>query len=482
MAALQVRFVLPASGNINVIELRVALFNALFARKHEGNFFLRLETIETSTEENLKKISEDLTELGFSWVKQGENSPQLSQIELARKLCEEALQKLLQEGKAYPCYCSSEKLEEERRRFLAQGRPVRYVGTCRSLNPEQRAEFEAQGKKPVYRLKVDRQIVRMKDIIQGDLNFDTENLGDFILVKHDGSFIQSFASALEDHHQKISHVIRSEDQNQHTPQQILLLRMLGHIIPEYAHVPLLLGSDKTLLSKKEGVPTLAFLREAGYLSQTIVHYFSLLGLTAPHPRGAVGWEELTKRFELEKVSRTSPTLEWEKLKALNLFYLREMPFEDYYLLASQKVKNFEKMKSKKSESWMQEALGVYQNICPTFLDLEGVLKIILEPLSPFEEAAKKHLSMKDAAKLLKFAREDILALEPFEREGLKEIFENLKTKIKSKNINYLAPLRVAITGEGSGFDLSLYAFFMGKEEVVRRIDYALATVQHLKAN
>ncbi|HBG02511.1 MAG TPA: glutamate--tRNA ligase, partial [Firmicutes bacterium] len=283
MSTVRVRFAPSPTGYLHVGGARTALFNWLFARHHNGVFVLRIEDTDLarSTEAATQVILDALEFLGLDWDEGpgqgGEYGPyfQSQRLDLYR----EYAAKLMERGRAYECFCTPEELDQRRQEQVKQGKATRYDGRCRHLSDEEKDALRAEGRVPVIRLVSlgDGETV-VHDMIRGDVKFDnTTQVGDFVLVKSDGMPTYNFAVVVDDSLMRLTHVIRGEDHLSNTPKQIQLYQALDLEIPQFAHIPMILGPDKALLSKRHGATSVMQFHEDGYLAEAMVNYLSLLG-------------------------------------------------------------------------------------------------------------------------------------------------------------------------------------------------------------
>src|SRR6188474_103280 len=331
---MRVRFAPSPTGQLHVGNARTALFNWLLAHGHDGTLILRIEDTdaERSTRESETGILEDLRWLGLHWDEGpdmgGPHGPyrQSERLHLYASYANE----LIAGGNAYYCFCLPSKLERDRKEDLAAGRPPKYHGTCRDLPAEQaRARTEA-GERPVIRFKVPPAIeVSFNDAVRGEVTFNTEVIGDPVLVRSDGRPAYNFAVVVDDALMEVTHAIRGEDHISNTPRQLLLYRALGFAPPRFAHLSLVLGPDHTPLSKRHGATSVAEFRERGYLPEALTNYLALIGWS---PRSGGGetaddaelmpMEELARRFALEDVGHSAGVFDPEKLAWMNRYYMK----------------------------------------------------------------------------------------------------------------------------------------------------------------
>src|SRR3954463_15305550 len=332
----RVRFAPSPTGQLHVGNARTALFNWLLARGQEGTFILRIEDTdaERSSRESEEAIVRDLRWLGLDWDEGpdigGAPGPyrQSERLHLYQSYAKE----LLSAAAAYHCFCTTAQLDAERQDALAAGRPARYAGTCRRLSREQAAARIAAGERPAIRFRVpeERDVV-FTDAVRGDVRFQTDVIGDPVIVRADGTPAYNFAVVIDDALMEVTHVVRGEDHISNTPRQILLYEALGFVPPQFAHLALVMGPDHTPLSKRHGATSVAEFRGKGYLPEALVNYLALIGWS---PRAVaegrtIGDDdelmpvsELAQRFSLEKVSLSAGVFDEEKLAWANRHYLK----------------------------------------------------------------------------------------------------------------------------------------------------------------
>jgi len=305
---------------------RTALFNYLFARKHGGLFRLRIEDTdrERSSEEMARRIFDGLHWLGLDWdgevVFQGANAPLHRQV----------AQQLLEAGKAYRCFCTREELEAKRRQAEKEKRSYGYDGTCRHLSPQQIEKNLADGKPFAIRFKVPEGETKWQDAVHGLIRVDHRELDDFIILRSDGSPIYQLAVVVDDHRMGITHIVRGDDHISNTPKQILLYRALEWEVPQFAHVPLILGPDKKRLSKRHGATSVEEYREMGILPEALFNYLALLGWSPGEDREIMSREEILESFSLEGISAKSAIFDEQKLRWMNGEYISRKAGEELF--------------------------------------------------------------------------------------------------------------------------------------------------------
>jgi len=327
---MRVRFAPSPTGHLHVGNARTALFNWLLARGHDGTFILRIEDtdLERSTRASEQAILDDLRWMGLQWdegVEVGGPHAPYRQTERMQSYADHA-KRLLDEGTGYYCFCSAERLEAHRKSQLAAGLPPKYAGTCRNIPPEEAKRRKDGGEPAVIRLRVpDHRAVTFTDAVRGDVTFQTEVIGDPVLVRSDGIPAYNFAVVIDDALMKITHVIRGEDHISNTPRQILLYEAFGYEPPTFAHLSLVMGPDHAPLSKRHGATSVKEFRDKGYLPEALVNYLALLGWSPGQNEELLPAAELARRFTLDTVAHSAGVFDEDKLAWVNRHYLKQCP-------------------------------------------------------------------------------------------------------------------------------------------------------------
>ena len=323
---IRVRFAPSPTGYLHIGNVRTALFNYLFAKKHNGSFILRIEDTDFDRvkKEYEDSILENLKWLGLNWNEGPDCGGSYAPYRQSERIntYKEYADKLLNEGRAYKCFCSGEELERKRRESLSKGLPPRYDGKCFRLSREEIASYEQKGIKPSTRFKVKDGMIEFEDIIRGKISFKGSDIGDFVILRSDGIASYNFAAAIDDALMEITHVIRGEDHLSNTPRQILLNQAIGFDIPKFAHLSMILGPDKSRLSKRHGAESVTELKEEGYLSEAVINYLSLLGWSSEDGREIMPLTDIIKNFSLERVSKSPAVFDIKKLKWINSHYIK----------------------------------------------------------------------------------------------------------------------------------------------------------------
>jgi glutamyl-tRNA synthetase, bacterial family len=481
---IRVRFAPSPTGLLHQGNVRTALFNFLFVRRQGGKLILRIEDTdqERSQEDFAQAILKDMEWLGLQVdegpAQGGEFGPyrQMERLGTYQKY----LEQLIEAGKVYPCYCTAEEIEAERRRAMATGKAFLYSGKCRTIGAEERAAKETAGCTPSLRFKVDREIVKFTDLVYGEKVFDTATIGDFVVARSSKVPIYLFACALDDCLMQITHVIRGEDGMSNTPRQILLMRAMGFEPPTFAHLPLILGPDHSLLSKRNGSTPVAEFQKKGYLPGALLNYLALLGWSPPKGPEVLTLEELVQKFDLSRVSRSSAIFDWDKLNHINQAFLRELPEEDYLAMSKAFLK-LNQIEIPADEERLHQTLRAVRWNLHNFGDLPLWIDWLLHEPSAQSDEAKAVLETPETGKVLK-TLSDLVQLESEElgRDSYDKLVEELKKKTKIKGKKLFMPIRVALTGSVEGPELANLLPTLGKNKVLERIHRAIENLQHPK--
>ena len=458
------RFAPSPTGFLHIGGARTALFNWLLARNQKGKFILRIEDTDqvSSTKESIDAILEGMTWLGLDW----DEGPiyQTDRLDIYR----EHVERLLSEGKAYPCYCTPEELEEKRQRALKEKRKPKYDGHCRSLKEP------VPGRTPAIRFKApEHGITVLRDLIKGTIEFDNSELDDLIIQRSDGWPTYNFSAVVDDATMSITHVIRGDDHVNNTPRQIQLYEAFGYPLPQFAHVPMILGADKARLSKRHGATSVMAYKEMGYLPQALVNYLVRLGWSFGDQE-VFTKEELVEKFSLESVGKSAAVFNTEKLMWLNGLYIRQ---EKPETLAEMLLPYLEARGLKpRSLPWLAEITKTLRERAKTLVEMVDQAEFYFRSDFEFDEkATKKHLTanIKEPLEMLTAKLESSPELD---EKGLEEVFKEVVAQ-KGIKLGALAQaVRVALTGKAVSPGIYEVVKIVGKEEALKRLSRALLKI------
>lgn len=468
----RVRFAPSPTGYLHIGNVHTALFNWLFARHFGGQVVLRIEDTDlTRSKAHYEDaILEDMHWLGLDWDEGvdvgGPYGPYRQTERLA--IYRDVAQKLLAEGFLYECYCTAGELEEDRQRYLAQGLMPRYSGRCRTLSEKERRRFEEEGRKPALRFKVPAgEEIILQDLIRGEISFAADNIGDFIVLRSNGMPVYNFSVTVDDALMKITHIIRGDEHISNTPRQILLYRALGEEEPEFAHISMLLGSDRSKLSKRHGAASIADFRRAGFLPAALVNYLALLGWSSPTGEEVLSPAEIKAQFTLDRVAKSPAVFDLAKLRWINAQYINKLTPKELAKLARVFLPE-----EKRDLPKLEEVMAVLQDELEVLGDLWPRLQLFYE-LPEKDAHAAKILRRPETGAILTAFQEALLegpaVMTP---EEAQELLHGLPPKLGLGTGKVLRPIRAALTGAASGPELVHIIAILGREECLRRVRLA----------
>jgi glutamyl-tRNA synthetase len=458
------RFPPSPTGHLHLGGARTALFNWLFARHNKGKFILRFEDTdkERSKPEYVDSIISALKWLGLEW----DEGPyfQSERIEIYQKYAK----KLFEEGKAYYCECSKEVLEKKKEEMLKRGLKPRYDGTCRDKNL-------GPGEGRALRIKVSEiEEIIFEDLLRGKIVFPAEEIDDFIIMRSDGTPTYHFAVVIDDITMGITHVIRGDDHISNTPKQIIIYNALGVNPPEFAHIPMVLGSDGARLSKRHGAKSVLEYKEAGFLPKALINYLARLGW-GYGDQEYFTVEELIEKFDLQSVNLSPARFDQDKLLAINAYWIKNS--DNKYLLEHLKyfLKSYDL--DKFSEEYLLSAIETVKTRSKTLVEMAEMIEFYLvEEVSYDLDGAKKFL-VSEIKPLLQKIVEDLEEI-PLENEKkFEEYFRELSEKSGIKLKNIAQAVRVALTGKTVSPSLFEIMKVLGKERVEKRLKRALDFIE-----
>lgn len=462
---IKTRFSPSPTGMIHLGNVRAALFSALFATNTKGTFLLRIEDTDASRsdEKFTEHLQDDLHWLGVFWQEgPGVGGPHAPYFQSQRhKIYDEFYKKLSDDGRAYPCFCTEQELALYRKLQVSRGEPPRYPGTCRNLSKEEVEKRLAQGLKPALRFRVpDNTSIDFVDSVKGPQKFASDDIGDFIIRRADGSSSFMFCNAIDDSIMGVTNVIRGEDHLTNTPRQLMILQALKLRMPSYGHLSLILGDDGAPLSKRHGSSSLHDLRQQGFLPQAVLNYLSRLSHSYEENK-LMTFQELAERFNLEKLSRAPARfdqhqlLHWQKEAVLALDHASAWQW------LGQDIKDKVPQASREVfiELMRQNILFPNEAVKWESILFGGDLQFDAEQKSVLAEAGKDFF---------------VVAQKAVEQHNgnLKNILDEIKTTLNISGKKLFMPVRIALTGEQHGPELAQIAALLGTEKMSRRFSHA----------
>jgi len=465
MSELRVRFAPSPTGYLHIGGARTALFNYLLAKKEAGKFILRIEDTDVarSTQESVDAILDAMTWLGFSC----DEGPVYQSDRF--ELYQQKVQQLLKEGKAYRCYCSAEELDAKREKAKQEGRKPKYDGTCRNRTDQPDAPFVVR-----FKLPTDREETTFVDRIKGSISFRHEELDDLIIQRTDGTPTYNLVVVIDDAEMGISLVIRGDDHINNTPRQILLYEALGYPVPEFAHVPMILGSDKKRLSKRHGATSVMAYQEMGYLPEALVNYLVRLGWSSGDEE-IFSMADLIDKFSLENVGRSAGVFNPEKLLWLNSHYIKT---GDPQRLADL-LKPFLEQKGIAVENGpdLVAVVKSLQERSATMLEMADGAAFYFVNQVEYDEKAKTKFLQSEQKDLFAAILEKLGGCEAFTENQLESAFAEIMQVTELKFGKVAQPLRVALTGGTASPSIYDVLQVLGKEVSLQRIAQAIESLE-----
>lgn len=467
--SVRVRFAPSPTGQIHIGNIRTAVFNWLFARSQGGKFLLRVEDTdqERSSEEFEEIILKELRWLGLDIDEGigggGEYGPyrQTHRLKIYKKYAEE----LQEKGCVFPCFCSPDEFEKEKNPEHSYNDP------CRDLSPDKVEELRNKGVPEALRFRSPRQgKVSFLDSVHGEIAFQSQVIDDFALMKSTGYPTYNFACVVDDHLMKISHVLRGEDHISNTPKQILIYEAMGWQPPVFAHLPLILDKKRRRLKKRSGQQE-AFLssyRNAGYLPETVFNYLALLGWSPGEDKEIMSREEMVEKFSLEKINESGAVFDIEKIKWMNGVYLRNLERKEFRERALAFLSGQGLDTENEKLIFLMEALQEKVN---TLKELAQKISEYFEPLAfPDPEDARQVLQQDGVEKVLSSLKAKVGEVDDLNPDRAANLLKEIIKELQVGGKLVYKPVRYALTGKGTGADLSAIMAYLGPENIRMRID------------
>ncbi len=457
------RFAPSPTGYLHVGGVRTALFSWLYARKHEGQFILRIEDTdrERSTQESVDAILEGMAWLGLIH----DEGPYYQTLRFQRY--REVIKKLLDEGKAYKCYCSRERLDNLREQQMANKQKPRYDGHCRDLQ-----DTPPEGVKPVIRFKnpQDGEVI-IKDLIKGLVTVGNTELDDLIIARSDGTPTYNLTVVVDDWDMEITHVIRGDDHLNNTPRQVNILQALGAPIPQYAHVPMILGDDGQRLSKRHGAVSVMNYKDDGYLPEALLNYLVRLGWSHGDQE-IFSIREMIDLFDLSDVNGKPSAFNTEKLIWLNQHYLKESPRDS---VATHLLYHLQKQGlDMASGPPLMQLIEVQAERCKTLKELVETSRYFFTDAVEYDDkAVQKHFKAAIKPALSTLA-EKLATLTTWTKEIIHATIEEVAQQYELKFAKIAQPLRIAVTGGTTSPSIDITVALIGQQRTIKRIQQALS--------
>ncbi|MBN1532582.1 MAG: glutamate--tRNA ligase [Spirochaetes bacterium] len=472
---MRVRFAPSPTGYLHIGNARTAVVNYLIARKYDATLVLRIEDtdLERSSKESEESIMENLRWLGISWDEGPDKGGDFGPYRQSERLgiYREYTDRLLASGSAYRCFCGKEETEALKKE--AEGSRRAFRDPCRDL-PAAEAERMAQaGKTFAVRFRVpENEIVRVKDHIKGTVEFNSDNIGgDFIIVRSDGMPVYNYIVIIDDALMQISHVIRGEDHLPNTPKQVLVARALGLPVPEYTHLALVLGPDRSKLSKRHGITSVVNYRDSGYLPEALVNYLAMLGWAAESGEEIFTADQIVSQIELTGLARSAAVFDFQKLKWMNGVHLHNYAPERLHDLFVPFIRGAGYDTDGIERKRIEEIILLLRANCELLADIGQFAGIFLDEVPRYSDEASAILREENSRKIILAAAE---AMGPLEGDDFGErLIAAVKKATGAGGKSLFYPVRAMLTGMLQGPDLKASIPLIGIEACRKRIQYCI---------
>ncbi|MBM7606519.1 nondiscriminating glutamyl-tRNA synthetase [Metabacillus crassostreae] len=480
----RVRYAPSPTGHLHIGNARTALFNYLFAKNQGGKFIIRIE--DTDKKRNIEGGEQSqlkyLNWLGINWDESvdvgGEYGPyrQSERTDIYKKYYEE----LLEKGLAYKCFCTEEDLEKEREEQLARGETPQYSGKHASLTVDEQQELEGQGLKPSIRFRVPaKKEYRFNDMVKGDISFESEGMGDFVIVKKDGTPTYNFAVAVDDHLMKISHVLRGEDHISNTPKQMMIYEAFGWDIPVFGHMTLIVNENRKKLSKRDEsiIQFIEQYEELGYLPDALFNFISLLGWSPGGEEEVYSKEQLIEIFDSARLSKSPAVFDTQKLAWMNNQYIKQLDIAQLIPLSLPHLEKAGKVTddmNEEAKDRIHQLIALYQEQMSYGAEIVELTELFFKEDITYNREAETVLEGESVPEVLKAFLTEVESVEDFSAEQVKASIKAVQKATGQKGKNLFMPIRVAITGQTHGPDLPKSIAVLGKNIVISRLNSVIS--------
>ncbi|UCF69819.1 MAG: glutamate--tRNA ligase [candidate division WOR-3 bacterium] len=464
----RVRIAPSPTGFFHMGSARTALYNWFFARHNNGKFVLRVEDTDVvrSSAQMIDVILDGLKWLGIDW----DEGPffQSERISVYQKY----VQILIDKGCAYYCYCNPNDLEQERQAAYKRKEDWQYDRRCLGLSESRRQEKEEQKVPRVVRFLVPDEPVSYCDLVHGEIKREAKDIEDLIILRSNGVPTYNLACVVDDHEMNISHVIRAVDHITNTPKQILLLNALALPVPKYAHLPLILGEDKSKLSKRHGAASLMEYRKQGYLPEAVLNYLALLGWSPGNDQEMMSIETLIKEFDLGRINPSNAVFDGQKLEWMNGQYIYAMSDEELCERLTPFILEFGLLKRDEilaRRTWLLKVCGLIKLRLKTFADIKDVAGyFFVEDFEYEDDGVKKHCNA-ETIEILEGFLSHLDTVKPYDAQAIEQAVRNYAQAGGIKAGRIIHPLRFSVTGKQGGPGLFETMELVGKEKCLKRM-------------
>jgi nondiscriminating glutamyl-tRNA synthetase len=473
----RVRYAPSPTGFLHIGGARSALFNYLFAKKHQGQFIIRIE--DTDIERNVAggEVSQirDLKWLGIIPDESPlEPNPKYGSYRQMERLAtyQQYADQLMKQGQAYHCYCSEEELERSREEQLASGIAApQYNRRCLHLSQNEKQDFINQGRKPVVRIKLNDHLkIDFVDLVRGPVSFNNDDIGDWVLIKSNGIPTYNFAVVIDDYLMDITHVFRGEEHLSNTPKQIQIYQYLNFPIPHFGHMTIIVNDQGKKLSKRDAsiVQFMSQYRDMGYLPEAIFNFILLLGWSPEGTQEIFTKQQAIDAFDAKRLSSSPSMFDPQKMNWLNNFYIKQLTEENYWTMISPFVKKAPGIENF-SETQLKTLSNLFKDQILYGAQIIDLIKPILSPTYAFDEEATTLLSSTEGKQALSLFIEKFKLLTTIDGPSIKAIFKSIQVETGLKGKALFMPVRLKLTGQLHGAELANIIPMLGKDMTLQRL-------------
>jgi len=480
----RVRYAPSPTGHLHIGNARTALFNYLFARNLGGKFIIRIE--DTDKKRNIAGGEESqlkyLKWLGMDWDESvdigGEYGP-YRQSE-RNDIYETYYKQLLENGHAYKCYCTEEELVAEREAQMERGENPQYSGKCRHLTSEQRDQLKSEGRQPSIRIAVPQgKTYTFDDMVKGVVSFESEGIGDYVIVKKDGTPTYNFAVAIDDYLMEISHVLRGDDHISNTPKQLVVYEALGWEPPIFGHMTLIVNESRKKLSKRDEsiIQFIEQYEELGYLPEALFNFITLLGWSPAGEEEIYSKAEFIEHFDANRLSKSPALFDKQKLTWMNNQYMKKVELDRVVSLALPALIASGRLSDNMSEEemqWARDLVALFQEKMSFGAEIVSLTDMFFKDEADYEDDAKGILLGEQVPEVLRSFSEELDKLQNFKAEEIKAAMKAVQKSTGQKGKNLFMPIRAAVTGQTHGPDLPQAIELLGKTKVQTRINKVIS--------
>ncbi|MFC6118986.1 glutamate--tRNA ligase [Macrococcoides bohemicum] len=479
MSKVRVRYAPSPTGFLHIGNARTALFNYLFARHNGGDFIIRIEDTDTARNVEGGEASQlkFLQWLGMDWDesidKDGGYGP-YRQSERAH-IYNPIIEKLLAEDKAYRCYMTSEELEAEREAQLARGEMPRYGGKHAHLTKEEEAALIAEGREPAIRIRVPKdKTYTFNDMVKGEVSFDSNGIGDWVIVKKDGIPTYNFAVAIDDHFMEITHVIRGDDHISNTPKQMMVYEALGYDIPTFGHMTLIVNEDRKKLSKRDGsiIQFIEQYHDLGYLPEALFNFIGLLGWSPEGEEEIFSKAQFIEMFDEKRLSKSPAFFDKQKLAWINNQYMKTKDLDTVFEMTLPHMEKAGLISNNPTEAelaWAKSLVSLYQQQMSYAGEIVELSELFFKDELALDEEASEVVNGEQVPELVKSLTAQLEALDTFDAASIKAAIKAVQKETGIKGKNLFMPIRVMVSGQTHGPELPNTMELLGKDKVIERL-------------